>query len=267
MQQDYLILVINRVGGEKMRIVSVIPARYNSSRFPGKPLADICGKPMIWWVYHQVKKTSRISDVIVATDDERIAETCSQYNMNYVMTSSNHETSTQRLFEVAQKVEADYYVCINGDEPLIEPTVIEAILPTEDELVHQDDYYVANLMTTMKNPVEVVDNTNIKVVVDKDNYALYMSRNAIPYPRSSLNFEYKKHLGVLIYNLNALKFFSETPKNTLEKIEDINELRFMENGIKLKMIEVNANTLSVDTPKDLEKVVSMLKTQREHSHE
>lgn len=238
-----------------MKIVAVIPARYNSSRFVGKPLAEIQGKPMLWWVYQQVMKVNQLDDVYVATDDERISVVCEQYGMKYLMTSDRHGTSTERLFEVAKKVPSDYYVCINGDEPLIDPTTIQAILPRSVESI---EIYVANLMTEIKNPVEVVDNTNIKVTVDHAGNAMYMSRSPIPYPKASMDYTYKKHLGVLVYNYKALEFFSKTSKNQIEKIEDINELRFIENGLKLRMIEVSAETLSVDTPKDLEKVIAIL---------
>ena len=240
-----------------MKIIGIIPARYKSTRFEGKPLADICGKPMLWWVYNQVRKVKELNEVYVATDDERIVEVCKKMDINYIMTKNNHGTSTERLFEVAQNIDSDYYLCINGDEPLIEPTIISKILDIQKS--SSEKIYVANLMTTIKDPVEVIDNTNIKVVTDKYNNAIYMSRSAIPHPKSSMEFQYKKHLGVLLYNYEALKFFSETKRDRIESIEDINELRFIENGKKIKMIEVNAETLSVDTPKDLEKVKSIIK--------
>lgn len=238
-----------------MRIIGVIPARYASTRFPGKPLVDICGKPMIWWVYNQVKKIKELDDVVVATDDRRIVDICEKLSLNYIMTSTNHSTSTERLYEVAKKMKADLYVCINGDEPLINPETIKAIIPMYKP---DRDFYVANLMTQIKDPVEVVDFTNIKVVTDFEGNALYMSRSPIPYPKASMDYKYYKHIGVLIYDINALKFFSETTKGHNEIIEDINELRFIENGKKLKMIEVDTTTLSVDTFKDLEKVKSQI---------
>jgi len=243
-----------------MKIVAIIPARYESSRFPGKPLADICGKPMIWWVYNQVKKVKEIEAVYIATDDERICCKCQELSLEYILTRKDHNTSTERLYETAQIIQADLYICINGDEPLIDPDVIRAIIPSE---IPRNDFYVCNLMTAIKDPVEVVDFTNIKVVVDNENNALFMSRSPIPYPKSTLNYKYYKHVGVLIYTLNALKFFSETVKGYNEKIEDINELRFIENGKKLKMIEITANTLSVDTPKDLERVINVIKSNNE----
>lgn len=245
---------------EDMKTIAVIPARYKSTRFEGKPIADICGKPMIWWVYNQVKKVKEFDDVYVATDNEIISNVCEEYKLKYLMTSDKHRTSTERLYEVARHVEADYYVCINGDEPLIEPHIIKAIIP---EKKTDNDIYISNLMTEIRNPVEVVDSTNIKVVTDKHGYALYMSRSPIPYPKASMDYSYKKHLGVLCYNFEALKFFNDNKKNENEKVEDINELRFIENGQKIKMIEVNANSLSVDTPKDLQKVIDIIKNQRE----
>lgn len=231
-----------------MKIVAIIPARYKSSRFPGKPLADICGKPMIWWVYNQVKKVKEIDEVYVATDDTRIEDTCKRENILSVMTRDDHGSSTERVYEVACKIDADLYIVINGDEPLIDPEVIRAIIPKEKP---KDKMYVANLMTVIKKPSEVVDFTNIKVVTDCDSNALFMSRSPIPYPKAFIDYDYYKHVGVLIYTKDALKFFVETPKGYNEKIEDVNELRFIEHGIKLKMIEVEANSLSVDTPKDL----------------
>lgn len=241
-----------------MKVIAVIPARYQSSRFPGKPLADICGKPMIWWVYHQVKKVAEINEVYVATDSEAIIKECENMCINCFMTSSSHGTSTERVYEVAQKIKADLYVVINGDEPLIEPDTIRAIIPSEKP---NQEFFVSNLMTVIKSPVEAVDFTNIKVVTDEKSNALFFSRSPIPYPKSSVDYQYYKHVGVLAYDINALKFFANTAKGYNERIEDINELRFVEHGKKIKMVAVEANTLSVDTPKDLEHVVSLIKKQ------
>ncbi len=238
-----------------MKITAVIPARYGSSRFPGKPLQDICGKPMIWWVYNQVKKSLMIDKIIVATDDKRIADVCSSYNLDFVMTASTHGTSTERVFEVANKVSSDLYLVINGDEPLIDPKVIEKIIPSK---IPEDKIFVSNLMTEIKIPSEVIDFTNIKVVTDYESNALFMSRSPIPYPKASLDYKYYKHVGVLIYNFAALKFFAETKKGYNEKIEDVNEIRFIENGVKLHMVQVESNSLSVDTPKDLEVIRNMI---------
>ena len=234
-----------------MKVIAIIPARYDSSRFPGKPLADLCGKPMIWWVYQRCKEVVGLDEVYVATDDERIYETCVQYNLKVEMTGKNIGTSTERAYEIAKRIQSDLYVVINGDEPLIDPNTISTIIPS---VMPTEKYYVGNLMTKISSPVEAVDFTNIKVVTDADSNALFMSRSPIPYPKASIEYDYFKHVGVLIYNYNALEFFADTAKGYNEKIEDVNELRFLEHGIKIKMTKVDAKTLSVDTPKDLEHV-------------
>ncbi|MGN7387711.1 3-deoxy-manno-octulosonate cytidylyltransferase [Sporosarcina sp. SAFN-015] len=240
-----------------MDIVCIIPARYNSSRFKGKPLADICGKPMIWWVYNQAKKVKEFSEVYVATDNDEIEKVCQELGINTVMTSNNHPTSTQRVNEVSKKIQADLYVVINGDEPLIQPDTIKAIIP---ETFENNRLYVANLMTKIKSQEEVEDNTNIKVVTDHEDYALYFSRNPIPFRKNGIEIEidYYKHLGVLVYNAEALEFFANTPKGNNELVEDVNELRFVEHGQKIKMIEVESDTLSVDVPNDLEVVKNII---------
>ena len=239
-----------------MKVIACIPARYSSSRFPAKPLADICGRPMIWWVYHQVRRVKRIDAVCVATDDSRIFEKCRELNINVVMTRDDHSTSTERVYEVAQNIPADLYVVINGDEPLIDPDVIDKIIPSQSI---SSDFYVCNLMTEINSPAEAVDFTNIKVVTDEDSNALFFSRSPIPYPKSSVDYKYYKHVGILIYDIKALKFFAETPKGHNEKIEDVNELRFVEHGKKIKMIEADVHSMSVDTPKDLDYVIGIIK--------
>ena len=238
-----------------MKIIIIIPARYSSSRFQGKPLADLCGKPMIWWVYNQAKKIKEATDVIVATDDSRIFESCSNLRIKCEMTRRDHKTSTERAFEVAQKHQADLYVVVNGDEPLIDPNTIISVIP---KTIDNSKPRVFNLMTKIIDPVQALDSSNIKVVADKNGSALLFTRSLIPYPKSSLDYAFYKHVGVLAYNFEALRFFSETQKGPLETIEDINELRFLENGIKVQMIETSCETLSVDTPKDLEFVKKII---------
>ncbi len=241
-----------------MKTVAVIPARYGSSRFLGKPLADICGRPMIWWVYTQVSRSQRIENVYVATDSGEIRKVCEQYGLACVMTSEAHRTSTERLYEVAGKIPADVYVCVNGDEPLIDPAVVERVIPETPE-----GFFAANLMTKIHTPAEAVDETNIKVVTDRQGHALFFSRSPIPHPKASLAFDYYKHLGVLAYSPEALRFFAQTEKGPIEAVEDINELRFVENGKPLRMIPVETRTLSVDTPKDLEFVRAVVRDRLE----
>ena len=152
-----------------MKIIGVIPARYKSSRFPGKPLADICGKPMIWWVYHQCLKVEDFDSVYVATDDDKIYETCNQLDIKAVMTSDCHKTGTDRVGEVARKIPSDLIVNIQGDEPLLEPSTIKAaIKPFYDN----PDLLVSNLMTKIKDPVDVVNFTVPKVITNKDGIGI-----------------------------------------------------------------------------------------------
>lgn len=234
-----------------MKILGIIPARYGSTRFPGKPLADICGHPMLWWVYRQAKKATKLDDIVVATDDSRIADVCEANNIPFMMTLPDHTTVTSRIHEVATKIEADLYLVINGDEPLISEKVIEAVIP---ETIDKTGCYVGNLMTKIESAPEVVDFTNIKVVTDNHSNAIYMSRSPIPYPKASVEYAYYKHLGVMIYNYEALEFYVQHERSKIERIEDVDYLRFIENGVKVRMTDVYAESLSVDNYKDLEHV-------------
>ena len=235
-----------------MKIVGVIPARYESSRFPGKPLADICGKPMIWWVYNQVKKVKELQEVYVATDDERIKKECEKYEIKAVMTKNSHKTHLDRLAEFVNQIDADFYININGDEPLIDPKNIQRLVP--DNKLDPKSFYFANAMTIVKKPVELVDNARIKIVTDVDGYGLYMARTPIPYPKGTSEFNYKKFVGIQCFSKSALEFCGITPRGEIESIEDIDEYRFLEHGKKIKFILVDADSFSVDTEKDLEKV-------------
>lgn len=232
-----------------MKVIGVIPARYGSSRFPGKPLQDICGKPMLWWVYQQARKVSELEEIYVATDDERVEALCRTYDMNCVMTGE-HATHIARVHELSTKVEADFYVNINGDEPLIEPETIRAIIPTEAS----EEPKVFGLMKILRDPVELIDPTNIKVATNKDGVALYISRAPIPHPYKTILFEYKKAIGVECWNKAALELFVNSEPGVMETIEDLVALRFFENGCPMHYTLVESNSLSVDTPKDLEKV-------------
>ena len=234
-----------------MKILGVIPARYASSRLPGKPIVDICGKPMIWWVYQQAKKVKEFTDFIVATDDERIENVCKALNMNVVMTSKDGACLIDRLSELSQRYAYDYYVSMNGDEPLIESENVKYVLP--DHII-LDKPVVRGLMRVFKDPVEVIDPGNMKIVCNKDGKLLYMSRSPIPYPHKTDMFTYKKYVGIECYNKAALEFYSSTEPGPIEKIEDLGTLRFLENGVDVFFNLVESKSLSVDTKRDLEKV-------------
>ena len=165
-----------------MKIIGVIPARYASSRFPGKPLADICGKPMIWWVYQQVKKVKELDAVYVATDSDKIIECLNAYQIPSVLTSNTHASVFNRVHEVSDKIFADAYVIINGDEPLVNPTHIAAVIQPQYLL-----NYATNTIAKISSPAENMDTSNIKVVFDNQMNALFMSRNPIPCPYKSIN--------------------------------------------------------------------------------
>lgn len=233
-----------------MKIIAIIPARYSSTRFPGKPLADICRKPMIWWVYNQVKKVPQFSEVFVALDDERIKNVCEEYGIKYMMTKNDHPEHISRIHEVSDKVVADIYVCVNGDEPLISPKVIEQALPVGEE----DNFFFSGAMRKLTDPAETFDPANIKIAVNDLNESIYISRAAMPFPKGTLMFNYYKYVGIECFSKEALDFFVSTPQGRLEKIEDIDHLRFLENHKILKFKEVDSESISVDTPKDLEKV-------------
>jgi len=238
-----------------MKIIGVIPARYKSSRFEGKPLADICGKPMIWWVYNQAVKVNEFDAVYIATDDEKIRVTCEKYNINVIMTSDEHKTGTDRVGEVARKIPADLYVNIQGDEPMIEPeTILEAIKP----FFINPDLQVSNLMTVINDPVDVVNFTVPKVITNNDGIGIYLTRSAAPYPKGNIDYCYYKQVCVYGFKPEALQFYCKSQRGKIESIEDIEILRFIENGYKVQFIEVNSDTVAVDTPNDLEKVITIM---------
>ena len=192
-----------------MKIIGVIPARYKSSRFPGKPLADICGKPMIWWVYNQCLKVEEFDSVYVATDDNRIFNSCTDLGINVIMTSDSHLTGTDRIGEVARKVNADLIVNIQGDEPLLEPETIKAaIMP----FFENKDLQITNLMTKIKNPVDVVNCTVPKVITNKEGKGIYLTRSTSPYPKGKIDFDYYKQVCVYGYKPEALQFYCEYGK-------------------------------------------------------
>lgn len=247
-----------------MKIVAVIPARYKSSRFPGKPLIDLCGKPMIWWVYNQCLKVKEFSSVIVATDSEIIEEACKSYNINVMMTSKNHQTGTDRVGEISERIEADLFVNVQGDEPLLEPETIKAaITPFYDDPKLQ----VSNLMTKITNPVDVVNFTVPKVITNQENVGIFLTRSSCPYPKGSISYTFYKQVCVYGFTPKALKFFCDYGKQfgkaKIEAVEDIEILRFIENGYKVQYVEVNSNTVAVDTPNDAEKVRNIIKQEIE----
>lgn len=238
-----------------MKFVGVIPARYASTRFPGKPLADICGYPMVYWVYKQAMQVESLTDIFVATDDSRISDVCESLGIKYCITSEDAPNHIHRIWEVSEKVDADYYVSINGDEPLIDPVSIQKVLPKE---LISDKAYFCSAYREIEDPAEVIDISNVKIVLGMKGQCLYQSRLPIPSTKGSLLFKYKKAIGIECFNKKALDFFSHTEMGTLEKIEDIDHLRFLENNVPIYYTKVDSDSISVDTKNDLEKVRLMM---------
>lgn len=240
-----------------MKTLGVIASRYGSSRLPGKALKDICGRPMVWWVYYSVRNADGLDKLVVATDDQRIVDVCDKFGIESMMTSAEHREAANRLYEVSRSIEADYYIQINGDEPLLSSDYVSAVIP---DYVDVNREYGANLIAKMHNPVEVMDTSNIKVVFDDDMNTCYMSRTPIPYPYRSIEFEYYKHIGIIGYTKKMLDFYAEHGPGRFERIEGIATLRFTDYGKELKCIEVqDMNSLSVDTQMDLDHVRIVIK--------
>lgn len=242
-----------------MKVVGIIPARYASTRLPGKPLKDILGYPMIWWVYKRVRSVKQLDEIYVATDDDRIKNICDKYEIPVIMTSPDHPNGAMRLQEVSESVRADFYVQLNGDEPLMNTDAIIAAIP---EACPQDVEFGTNIITQIDDPAQVLDASNIKMVFDDRMNALYMSRTPIPYPFKSIDFKYYKHVGIIGYNKMMLDFYKNSKPGRFEQIEGIDTLRFLDYGKQLKLSLVpDCHSLSVDTQKDLDMVIKMMKEQ------
>lgn len=242
-----------------MKVVGIIPARYNSSRFKGKALADICGKPMIQHVYEQAKKSRLLNNLIVATDDRRIYNAVINFGGKAVLTKM-HSSGTDRIAEAAGKIKADIIVNIQGDEPLISSRMI-------DSAVSRFKKDKKAVMGTMKKEIASIEealNPNIvKVITDKDNNAIYFSRLPIPFLRDENKRKvsvktYYKHIGLYLYTRAFLLKFSRMKQTLLEKKEKLEQLRALENGYKIKVYETDYDTIGVDTPDDLKQVKKMI---------
>lgn len=239
-----------------MRVVGFIPARFDSSRFPGKPLADIHGHPMIAWVHGRAARAD-LDELYVATDDERIAHVCRERDIPVIMTSNRHPTGTDRVAEAATRVEADIYVNIQGDEPTLLPETVDlAVAPFRSGV----DVAVTNLFTEIRNSTELLDSTVPKVVVNGENRALFLSRLPIPYPKEERHVRYLKQVCVYGFRREPLQRFLSLGRGPSERAEGIEILRFIEHGIPVQMVECEQDTVAVDTPSDLEAVRRLLES-------
>ena len=231
-----------------MRTLCVIPARYASTRLPGKPLADICGKPMICRVLERASRAQKPEKVIVATDDERIYDVVRAEGGEAILTRADHPTGTDRLAEVAEAYpEVDLIVNVQGDEPLIEPSVIDDLIaPFEVD----ENLPMATVMTRMDDAAEQLNPNNVKVVVDKLGYALYFSRSLVPYPRAAAGPVYK-HIGIYAYRRDFLLRYARLEPTPLERAESLEQLRALENGYGIRVLETDCRFVGVDTVEDL----------------
>lgn len=247
-------------------IFGVIPARYASSRFPGKPLADIGGMSMIERVYRQAKKAKSLSDVIVATDDPAIEEVVRDFSGNVCLTSPTHPSGTDRCAEVVVKMglHADAIINIQGDEPFIDPGQIDIL----SSCFKDDRTELATLIKRIDSPEVLFNPNSPKVIVDHDGFAIYFSRHPIPYIRG---FEEDKwlnrhtffqHIGIYGYTREALKKITQLPPSSLEKAESLEQLRWLEHGFRIKTAITGFESIAIDTPDDLERVVASLTTKK-----
>jgi 3-deoxy-manno-octulosonate cytidylyltransferase (CMP-KDO synthetase) len=242
-----------------MKTLGIIPARFASTRFPGKPLVDIAGKSMIQRVYEQAKKCIHLSEVIVATDDDRIFKHVNDFGGNALMTSSDHQSGTDRCAEVALKYsEYDVIVNIQGDEPYIDPEQITKLISCFNDAGTQ----IATLIKKVSTNEELHNTNSPKVIVNNNSEAIYFSRSPLPHirgqePQNWLQyFTYFKHIGIYGYRANILQQITKLQVSSLEKAESLEQLRWIENGYKIKVAETEIETIAIDTPEDLEKLIS-----------
>jgi 3-deoxy-manno-octulosonate cytidylyltransferase (CMP-KDO synthetase) len=237
-----------------MESAVVIPARYNSTRFPGKPLANLLGKPLIQHVYERAKKAKKIKTIIVATDDERIEKAVKSFGGDVIMTSPNHLSGSDRISEVASKLTEDIIINVQGDEPLIEPGLIDELC----NVFNNPDVLVATARIPIADLKDVQNPNVVKVVCDRNGFALYFSRSPIPGTRNDISIRtqskpvFFRHVGIYAYTRNFIMKFSSLEPTPLELQEGLEQLRILEHGYKIKVVDTEYQSIGVDTPDDLE---------------
>ena len=234
-----------------MKFLGVIPSRYASTRLEGKPLKDICGHTMVEWVYKRALK-SKLDSVVIATDDERIVKEVEAFGGNVILTRKDHLNGTSRIAEVCETY-TDYDVIVNiqGDEPLIEPDMINSII---DSFVEDNTIPMSTLKYKLTDMSEIENSNAVKVVTDKNDFAIYFSRSVIPYPRNLNMNNYYKHVGIYGYKREFVMEYAKMPSTPLELSESLEQLRVLENGYKIKVLETPYKIIGVDTQEELERV-------------
>lgn len=245
-----------------MKSIAIIPARYSSNRFPGKPLAEINGIPMIVLVWRNISTSKFVNRVLVATDDNRIANVLTKFNVPFVMTRQEIPTGTDRIYEAYKNLGEEFEIIINvqGDEPLLLGNDIDNLI----ECFDTNSFDVATFITQIENEEELTNPNNVKVVLGNNNRAIYFSRSAVPYLRDVelnkwlLHNDFWKHIGIYAYKNEALEFFVRCKQSNLELMEKLEQLRLLEHGFKFQCVPLNKKLVGVDTPDDLEKVKILL---------
>ena len=264
--------VNNTASTSRPQAVAIIPARYSSTRLPGKPLVEIKGRPMILWVVERALQARNISRAIVATDDHRVMDAVRQAGFEAMLTSPAHQSGSDRLAEVAAALDdVDVIVNVQGDEPLISPRTIESAV---DELINADEALIVTTCEAIESAVDVLSPDVVKVVVDKGGRALYFSRSPVPYPRDAIRKYgtleialqkepqllklFRKHTGLYVYRRSFLLEYAGWPQSELERTEALEQLRALERGVTIKVVESDTPSIGVDTPEDLERVRAIL---------
>jgi 3-deoxy-manno-octulosonate cytidylyltransferase (CMP-KDO synthetase) len=241
-----------------MDVIGVIPARYSSSRFEAKVLADILGKPMLQHVWERAKQALMPDDLIIACDHELVAKAARKFGAKVAMTSPDHESGTDRIAEVVNPLDVKIVINIQGDEPLVHPSMIDSVAQA---LLKDRSLCMATVMKKIVDPAQAKDPHVVKVAVDRNSFALYFSRAAIPFlaQNSALKqASYYKHIGLYGYTKDFLFVYKNLPLSRLEQTERLEQLRVLEEGFRIKVIETNFDTVGVDTPEDLERLKALL---------
>ncbi|ACU91593.1 3-deoxy-D-manno-octulosonatecytidylyltransferase [Capnocytophaga ochracea DSM 7271] len=245
-----------------MKLIAMIPARYGATRFPAKLMQDLCGKPVIVHTYERVADTRLFDEVYVVTDDDRIEKVIREVGGKVIRSKKEHNSGSDRLAEASRDLDVDIIVNVQGDEPFTDKENLQKVI----DIFAKDltkSIAVASLMERIIDPDDIANPNNVKVVVNKFGEALYFSRNIIPFPRDpNTKVSYYKHIGIYAYRKEALQQFTELPPSLLEETEKLEQLRYLENGFKIRLALTDIPTIGIDTPEDLERARKRLITQK-----
>jgi 3-deoxy-manno-octulosonate cytidylyltransferase (CMP-KDO synthetase) len=246
-----------------MKTVAIIPCRYGSKRFEGKPLIPIFGKPMIQWVYERARQAAIVTDVVIATDDERIRRCVEGFKGRVLMTAQSHRCGSDRAAEAAGRLalgDEDIVINIQGDQPAFDTRCLSEVV---SPLIDNPKLVMTTLVYKVTDPSEIKDTNHVKCVFDKDNFALYFSRSPIPFGRDgSEPFDIFKHIGIYAYRKHFLNYFASLPEGRLEALEKLEQLRVIEHGYRIKVVETCYDSKEVDTPSDIYKLEAVLRGDR-----